>query len=184
MTSIRTTLRALPAILLASILVVGCDGAVDGELNTSTHALTAALDRGQPSATFDIVIRVSEPTSSAIDHFERAGTSGEVEAGFDAFGSIDGVEDIGSSSDIFSTTIESFDNNEYVGEREARDAMSEPVYAVLPLATCGGIYPCELALSVTFERHDFTREATLVIDGLAWAGAEGHQVEILDVQAL
>ena len=184
MTSIHTTLRAIPAILLASILVVGCDGAIEGDMSTSTQALTAELDRGQPMATFDIMVRVTEPTSQDVAHFERARSQGEVEASFDAFGSMDGVRDIGSSSEIFSTTVQAFTNDEYVGERETRDAANQPVYAVLPLTACGGIYPCELALSVTFERHDFTDEAALVIDGQAWVGAEGHQVEIVDVQAM
>ena len=186
MTSIKNTLRAIPAILLASILVVGCDGAIEGDMSTSSHALTAELDRGQPAATFDVIVRVTEAMSQDVAHFERVQgrAEGEVEASFDAFGSMDGVEIFENSSEIFSTTVAAYTNDEYVGEQEARDASSEPVYAVLPLAACGGIYPCELALSVTFERFDFSDEAALVIDGQAWVGAAGHQVEIVEVRSM
>ena len=181
----HTSLRTLSALALTALLAVSvtaCDGSAPGDVTTRTAALTAELQRTDATMTYDVIVRLTEPLDATIDLFGQAdGAAADVEIGIDLFPSGDGFIDLSSITESYSATVQAVANNEYIGEREAREAVSEPVYAVLPVAACGGVFPCDLGLRITFERDAFIVESPLAVEMVAWGATHHDLFDIIEI---
>jgi len=192
MMSVPTTLRALLTILMALSLAffsVACDGATEGGMSTSSQALSASLDAESPRATFDVTIRVSEPTSRDVARYERAqeqATVGQpISAIFEFFPFVASAVDLGDINSTFVATAQALNtDNEYVGERQVRDALDAPLYTELPVVSCRGHFPCDLVVQVDVERLDFSAASTLDVDVEAWVEVSDYDLQIVNVSRI
>ena len=176
---------ALFATSLLAISTMGCDGAAH-DTTTTTQALTAELSADRPTATFDVVFEISEPTAANVDRFNRAiaptSEADRFEAVVDSVGTIGDIADASDVAQMFSAAVQAVANDsEYVGEREAADALEAPIFAEIPSFSCEGSVPCIVRLRVVFERLDFTHDEPIAVNWSAWAGMDSHAIEVLEV---
>ena len=183
-TPFTNTLRTLLFTAAVAVVAMGCDGADVGTPTSTTQPLTAALDRHYAAETFELTVRISEPSDGALrefEHLERYDAEPVVQAGLDLYPSYQGRADLTDIRQTFAATVAAVTNNEYVGEQEVRDAVNQPFFTSVPLTACGGVFPCGLTLRIAVERLDFTVASALHIEGDAWVHSDHFDVAIVDV---
>jgi len=164
---------------------VACDGGEAENHSTSTHALEAQLGAANPAMSYDLRVRVFAPKNEAAERFERVsaprGTTEVIEAGLDLSSSAP----VGISHDAlkesFAASVEAIANNEYIGEREAQDAVNQPFFTTFPIAACGGNFPCDLVVRIDVEAFDMSPEESVEVHGAVWVASGYYDVQIIDV---
>ena len=183
MTKFNATIRAASSIALScclAVFAIGCDGGSPDAVSTQTAAITGQLSQLQQAVTYDVVVRIDEPfDTSAIDGVDGA-PSDEVGLSIQIIPFFVDVATAVNVMDAYNASLRGVVNDEYIAEREAREATDVPVYSVLPIAACGGVFPCDLGVQVTIERHDFSVDAPIELDVAAWTDS-AHAVEVLEV---